>query len=228
LNWTTRTTDGNRELLSRESAEPYPRDLPAASARAMRNRGQALMHSQVTSGSPRSCAIHSLLWRNTLSVLPLMLQETTPNIEEQKTLRDTRTHISSEGRRRELAGATGLEPVASAVTASRTRPRNLWVGLRVGKRPTFLRRNLISDLPPESTVCHRFLGPSISELRGAESYSCAFIVMPGGLGTLDELFEAATLIQCKKIGPFPIVLMDSKYWKGLQLWGRPHDETRCV
>jgi len=51
-------------------------------------------------------------------------------------------------------------------------------------------------------------------------YSCAFIVMPGGLGTLDELFEAATLIQCKKIGPFPIVLMDRKYWKGLQLWGR--------
>ena len=51
-------------------------------------------------------------------------------------------------------------------------------------------------------------------------YSCAFIVMPGGLGTLDELFEAATLIQCQKIGPFPIVLMDRKYWKGLQLWGR--------
>ena len=51
-------------------------------------------------------------------------------------------------------------------------------------------------------------------------YSCAFIVMPGGLGTLDELFEAATLIQCRKIGPFPIVLMDRKYWKGLQRWGR--------
>jgi uncharacterized protein (TIGR00730 family) len=51
-------------------------------------------------------------------------------------------------------------------------------------------------------------------------YSCAFVVMPGGLGTLDELFEAATLIQCRKIGPFPIVLMDRRYWKGLQLWGR--------
>jgi predicted Rossmann-fold nucleotide-binding protein len=52
------------------------------------------------------------------------------------------------------------------------------------------------------------------------STSCAFIVMPGGLGTLDELFEAATLIQCKKIGPFPSVLMGAKFWKGLKTWGR--------
>jgi len=50
-------------------------------------------------------------------------------------------------------------------------------------------------------------------------YSCAFIIMPGGLGTLDEMFEAATLIQCSKIGPFPIVLMGSKFWRGLQDWG---------
>jgi uncharacterized protein (TIGR00730 family) len=51
-------------------------------------------------------------------------------------------------------------------------------------------------------------------------YSCAFIVMPGGLGTLDELFEAATLVQCKKIGPFPLVLMGAKFWGGLRTWGR--------
>jgi uncharacterized protein (TIGR00730 family) len=51
-------------------------------------------------------------------------------------------------------------------------------------------------------------------------YSCAFIVMPGGLGTLDELFEAATLIQCKKVGPFPLILMGARFWKGLQTWGR--------
>ena len=50
-------------------------------------------------------------------------------------------------------------------------------------------------------------------------YSCAFIVMPGGLGTLDELFEAATLIQCQKIGPFPLILMGAKFWSGLQKWG---------
>ena len=51
-------------------------------------------------------------------------------------------------------------------------------------------------------------------------YSCAFIIMPGGLGTLDELFEAATLIQCQKIGPFPVVLMGSKFWAGMQRWGQ--------
>ena len=51
-------------------------------------------------------------------------------------------------------------------------------------------------------------------------FSCAFIAMPGGLGTLDELFEAATLIQCRKIGPFPLILMGSKFWKGMREWGQ--------
>jgi|SRR6516162_5652158 uncharacterized protein (TIGR00730 family) len=57
-------------------------------------------------------------------------------------------------------------------------------------------------------------------------YSCAFIVMPGGLGTLDELFEAATLIQCQKIGPFPLILMGARFWKGLQTWGKHMMEQR--
>jgi hypothetical protein len=47
-------------------------------------------------------------------------------------------------------------------------------------------------------------------------YSCAFIIMPGGLGTLDELFEAATLVQCEKIGPFPLILVGMEFWKGLR------------
>lgn len=49
-------------------------------------------------------------------------------------------------------------------------------------------------------------------------YSQGFIVMPGGMGTLDELFEAITLIQTKKIGKFPIVLFGSDYWAGLFDW----------
>lgn len=46
-------------------------------------------------------------------------------------------------------------------------------------------------------------------------YSYAFIVMPGGFGTMDELFETITLIQTKKIQNFPIVLMGTSYWKDL-------------
>lgn len=49
-------------------------------------------------------------------------------------------------------------------------------------------------------------------------YSQGFIVLPGGFGTLDELFESLTLIQTYKIGKFPIVLMGSDYWSGLIDW----------
>jgi hypothetical protein len=49
-------------------------------------------------------------------------------------------------------------------------------------------------------------------------YAQGFIVMPGGFGTLDEFFEAITLIQTKKIHPFPVVMMGSEYWNGLLSW----------
>ncbi len=49
-------------------------------------------------------------------------------------------------------------------------------------------------------------------------YAQGFIVLPGGFGTFDELFEAITLIQTRKIGKFPIILVGKKYWKGLIDW----------
>ncbi|GAB7080468.1 LOG family protein [Megalodesulfovibrio paquesii] len=55
-------------------------------------------------------------------------------------------------------------------------------------------------------------------------YAMAYVVMPGGIGTLDELFEAAVLSQTKRIKPFPIILYQSSFWNGLLDWIR---ETMC-
>ena len=51
-------------------------------------------------------------------------------------------------------------------------------------------------------------------------YACAFVVMPGGFGTLDETFEALTLIQTERVEHFPVVLFGGSYWGGLRAWLR--------
>lgn len=51
-------------------------------------------------------------------------------------------------------------------------------------------------------------------------YSQGFVVLPGGLGTFDELFEALTLVQTQKVTSFPVVLLGSDYWRGLLDWLR--------
>ncbi|MEP7369101.1 MAG: TIGR00730 family Rossman fold protein, partial [Dermatophilaceae bacterium] len=51
-------------------------------------------------------------------------------------------------------------------------------------------------------------------------YAQGFIVLPGGFGTLDELFEAVTLVQTRKVTSFPLVLMGTAYWGGLLEWLR--------
>ena len=63
---------------------------------------------------------------------------------------------------------------------------------------------------------HYFFARKVMFVR----YSSAFVVLPGGFGTLDELFEALTLIQTGKIREFPVVLLDSAYWGGLVGWLR--------
>jgi uncharacterized protein (TIGR00730 family) len=51
-------------------------------------------------------------------------------------------------------------------------------------------------------------------------YAQAFVIMPGGFGTLDEMFEALTLVQTRKVTRFPVVLWGSEYWSGLLDWLR--------
>ena len=69
------------------------------------------------------------------------------------------------------------------------------------------------DLP---LVFHYFFTRKVMFVR----YASAFVVFPGGFGTLDEMFEAATLRQTEKIRHFPIVLVGSAYWSGLLDWLR--------
>lgn len=57
-------------------------------------------------------------------------------------------------------------------------------------------------------------------------YAIAYVVMPGGVGTLDELFEAFVLVQTHRIKPFPIILYDSTFWAGLITWLKGQVVTR--
>ena len=59
-------------------------------------------------------------------------------------------------------------------------------------------------------------------------FACAYVVMPGGFGTLDELFEALVLVQTKKTRPMPIILMHSPFWAGLVEWIRDRLVTEAM
>jgi len=59
-------------------------------------------------------------------------------------------------------------------------------------------------------------------------YAQGFVVMPGGFGTLDELFEALTLVQTQKVTSFPVVLLDTEYWSGLITWLRREPLERGI
>jgi hypothetical protein len=59
-------------------------------------------------------------------------------------------------------------------------------------------------------------------------YAVAYVILPGGFGTLDELTEAITLIQTKRIKPFPVILVNRSYWKGLVDWMRKVVCPECM
>jgi uncharacterized protein (TIGR00730 family) len=77
---------------------------------------------------------------------------------------------------------------------------------------------------PQEQVCNAYADRSITfhhffvRKVMLVKYATAFVIMPGGLGTLDELTEVLTLIQTQKIKPFPVILFDSDYWRGFLDW----------
>jgi uncharacterized protein (TIGR00730 family) len=79
---------------------------------------------------------------------------------------------------------------------------------------------------PEEQVCNAYTTKSITfdhfftRKVMLVKYAVAFVIIPGGLGTLDELTEVLTLIQTHKIKPFPVVLFNSEFWEGFLDWLR--------
>jgi uncharacterized protein (TIGR00730 family) len=86
------------------------------------------------------------------------------------------------------------------------------VGLNI-ELPFEQEMNPYVDLP---LMFHYFFTRKVMFVR----YACAFIVFPGGFGTLDELFEALTLIETGRMRHFPVTLVGAKYWSGLLDWLR--------
>jgi uncharacterized protein (TIGR00730 family) len=71
-----------------------------------------------------------------------------------------------------------------------------------------------NDYTTKSIVFHHFFARKVMLVK----YATAFVFIPGGLGTLDELTEVLTLIQTLKIKPFPVIIFNSQYWKGFLDW----------
>lgn len=96
-------------------------------------------------------------------------------------------------------------------------------GAQAGKRGKSVGLNIDIDLPEEQKpndyldIYLKFKYFFIRKVMFVK-YATAFVIMPGGYGTMDELFEALTLIQTHRAQPFPVILMGKKYWKGLFNW----------
>jgi hypothetical protein len=132
---------------------------------------------------------------------------TLPNAPEYELVRATARRLGEAG----FTIITGGGPGSMAAANRGARDVGaLSVGLRIDL-PFEQHENPWVDLPVEH---HYFFTRKVMFVR----YASAFVVMPGGFGTLDELFEALTLIQTRKVRYFPVVLMGRDYWQGLLDW----------
>ena len=87
-------------------------------------------------------------------------------------------------------------------------------GTSIGLNISLLHEQHFNEFTTKSIKFHHFFARKVMLVK----YATAFIIMPGGWGTLDELSEVITLIQTDKIKPFPVILFKSSYWQGLMDW----------
>ena len=106
----------------------------------------------------------------------------------------------------------GGDGVMAAANKGATEAGGLSIGLNI-QLPHEQMPNPYANLPLDF---HYFFIRKVVFVK----YSQAYVILPGGFGTLDELFEALTLIQTRRIRPFPTFLMGSAYWSGLVNWLR--------
>lgn len=131
---------------------------------------------------------------------------------------DTKLYASAEEIAFQLGSAgfsiiTGGGPgVMEAANKGALRAGTTSVGLNI-ELPHEQQENPFTNL---SISFHHFFVRKVMLVK----YATAFVIMPGGLGTMDELTEVLTLIQTRKIKPFPVVLFDTSYWAGLIEWLR--------
>lgn len=92
-------------------------------------------------------------------------------------------------------------------------------GASVGLNIELPQKQGANPFTSQSITFHHFFVRKVMLVK----YATAFVIMPGGLGTMDELTEVLTLIQTHKIKPFPVILFGSEYWGGFLDW--LHDYT---
>ncbi len=119
--------------------------------------------------------------------------------------------LGEELARHNLAVITGGGPgIMEAANRGAAKAKGKSVGLNI-ELPHEQKSNRYANIPINF---HYFFSRKVCFVK----YSIGFIFMPGGYGTLDEFFEVVTLVQTNRIPQFPLILIGTKYWKGLLKW----------
>lgn len=132
---------------------------------------------------------------------------TAPDHPEYQKAKETATLLGQAGFNIISGGGPGIMEAANAGAKS-AGAKSIGLGIEL---PFEQKMNEFVDT---SVNFHYFFVRKVMLIK----YSQAFVIFPGGMGTLDEMFEALTLVQTRKIKNFPVVLFDTVYWKGLVDW----------